>query len=102
MGKYMAESSAAPNLFYGRHLENAEQHVKNFTLWLATKKLLAIANPVVIGGERDMAQIAYFASTLRERATLWFNAQDIPGTFKTLALVTAPFFTYFLFDVANK
>jgi len=53
---------------------------------------------------RDIAEIAYFASrpTLREGATLWFNAQPIPATHNTLAIVTAWFLAHFVFDEANK
>jgi len=65
IGNEMAESNRAPGPFYGRHLENTEQHVINFKLWLSTKKLPAAVNPPVAGEDRDMAQIAYFANTLR-------------------------------------
>jgi len=98
----MAESSTAPGLFYGCHLENAEQHVKNFTLWLAQKKLPAVLAAPAAGDPRDIAEIAFFASTLRECAILWFNAQPIPATMNTLVLVTAAFFLHFVFDEANK
>jgi len=98
----MADSSMAPGPFYGRHLENAEQHVKTFTLWLATKKLPAPLAAPAVGDPRDIAEIAFFASTLRDGAILWFNAHAIPATMNTLALVKAAFLLHFVFDEANK
>jgi len=65
-------------MFFGRQLEDAPQHVQSVKLWMACKKLPPrAALPLPVDGERHMAEIFYFASTLREEATLWFNSLTI-------------------------
>jgi len=77
---------------------------------MASKKLPArAALPLPVDGERSMAEISYFASTLKEGAMLWFNSLTVgiavpvvPGTIGTLTDLCAAFEAHYLFDPAQK
>jgi len=91
--------------FSGRQLEDAPQHVRSVKIWMASKKLPArAALPLPVDGERSMAEISYFASTLKEGAMLWFNSLTIsiavpvvPNAIGTLAALCAAFEAHYLF-----
>jgi len=62
--------------FSVRELDDAVLHVRTFKIWLNTKKLPARAaalHGLLLDEERLTAEISYFASSLRDSATLWFN-----------------------------
>jgi len=69
-------SEMSAPVFSRKQLDDAVQHVRNFKLWLSTKKLparAATANGLPVDAERLTAEISYFAPTLKDSATLWFN-----------------------------
>jgi len=96
--------------FLGRQLDDASQHSRNVKLWIATKKLqarVAMVGVVPADAERTMAEIAYFASTLKNAAALWFNwltvnAVPAVGVISSLDLLVAAFEAHFEFDLAQK
>jgi len=77
---------------------------------MACKKLpLRAALLLLVYGERHMPEISYFASTLPEGATLWFNSLTInnampvvAGPIGTLEAICAAFEAHYLFDPAQK
>jgi len=105
-------SEIACSTFAGKQLEDAIQHVRTFRLWLSTKKLpsrVAAFHGMTIDMERITAEISYFASSLRDSATLWFNNLVInvdpahpAGTIGTLAELCTAFQVHFIFDPAQK
>jgi len=77
---------------------------------MASKKLPARAALLFpVDSERSMAEILYFASTLKEEAMLWFNSLTISiaipvviGAIGTLEDRCAAFEAHYLFDPAQK
>jgi len=65
--------------FEGKHLEDAVLHCKNVRLYIAIKQLPAYALLPTnhVSGERNMAEIAYFASKITGAALHWFNGLTI-------------------------
>jgi len=97
----MGDTAPAP--FYGRHLEDSAQHVKNVKLWLATKKHPAHDNPPSAGDAHHIASIAYFASSLKEAA--WLNSERVgtaPDTIRTFDQLVTSFLLQFAFDQSNQ
>jgi len=96
--------------FAGHQLDDAPQHSHNVNLWITTKKLPAhtpVAGAIPADAERTMAEIAYFASTLRDAATLWFhglNVNTAPAAefISMLNALIAAFELQFAFDPAQK
>jgi len=97
--------------FSGRQFEEAPQHVKRVRIYIACKKLPArAALPLPVDGECHMAEISYFAFTLRKGATLWFNSLTISNAVPvvvvraiwTLEAICAAFEAHYLFDPAQK
>jgi len=98
--------------FSGRQLDDADLHVRTFKLWLSTKKLPAravAAHGMVVDEERNTAEISYFASSLRDAATLWFNNLVInvdpahaAGVIGNLTELCGAFQLHFIFDPAQK
>jgi len=98
--------------FEGRNLDDPVLHCKNVRLYIACKRLSAYAllraNPV--NSERNLAEIAYFISTLTGSALLWFNgltievdpAVAVAGDIGTLAALCKAFQAQFLFDPSQK
>jgi len=69
----------------------------------------AAAHGMVVDEERNTAEISYFASLLRDSATLWFNDLAInvdpahpASTIKNLTELCAAFQLHFIFDPAQK
>jgi len=95
--------------FEGRNLDDPVLHCKNVRLYIACKRLPASA-PRPINGERNLAEIAYFSSTLTGSALLWFNgltievdpAVAVAGDIGTLATLCTAFQAQFLFDPSQK
>jgi len=91
-------------------LDDAPQHSCNVKLWIATKKLPARAagvGAVPADAKRTMAETAYFASTLKDAAALWFNGLTVnavpaAGVISSLDLLVAAFESQFAFDPAQK
>jgi len=79
--------------FPGRQLVDPPQHAKNVRLWMVCKKLPARTPMAVpVDGERNMAEISYFASTLKVGATLWLNSLTIdmaPAVIGAIGTLTA-------------
>jgi len=66
-------SDMSCSTFSGKQLDDADLHVRTFKLWLSTKKLpakAAAAHGMVVNEERNTAEISYFASSLRDSATI--------------------------------
>jgi len=97
-------------VFSGRQLDDPPQLSRNFKLWIATKKLSAhtpVAGAVPADAERKMAEIAYFAFTLRDAANIWFNGLTNnqvagAGVTATLDALLAAFQQQFAFVPAQK
>jgi len=105
-------SEMACSTFAGKQLEDAVQHVRTFRLWVSTKKLPTRATALhglTVDAERITAEISYFASWLRDLATLWFNnlVNNVDplhpvGTIGTLTELCTAFKLHFIFDPAQK
>jgi len=98
--------------FSGKQLDDAVLHMRTFKLWLSTKKLPSramAANGSPIDAEQNTAEISYFASFLRNSATLWFNNLTIDvdpahaaNAIGNLTKLCTAFHLHFLFDAAQK
>ena len=101
-------------LFYKRYLEDSRQHIQNMRLWLSIRKLPNPAPPLAVDAEgpaqheiddRNMAQIAYFAGSLKDDALTWFNSLIIEpgeGNITTYEELIESFEERFQFDQANQ
>jgi len=81
--------------FSGRELEDPEKHVNRFKLIVVSKKLPADAV------QNLQARFGYFAETLSDAASEWFDALDL-ATFATIDPLYLAFQTRFAFNVTDQ
>jgi len=81
--------------FRGRELEDPEKHVKRFKLIVVSKKLPC---DVV---QNLQARFRYFAETLSDAASEWFDALDL-AAFATNDPLYVAFQTIFAFNVTDQ
>jgi len=81
--------------FSGKELEDPEKPVKRFKLIVVSKKLPADAV------QNLNARFGYFAETLSDAASEWFDALDL-ATFQTIDPLYLAFQTRFAFNVMDQ